>query len=158
MSGWNDAQSADWSSVLSSRERTLWQGRPSPKIAFTANALTQSASGVVFFGFSLFWIYSASSAAFQTENSPASLFPLFGIPFALIMTRLFGKTSIKSFPIGYTTPNEIVQGAQSTIWFAEKQAPANSRNSFLTRKIGFELIEGGPAVYQLMRTVREARS
>ena len=72
-------------SQIDSGERLLWCGAPSPGMA-AVGALPATLFGIPFFGFACFWIWSAWSMTSQSrsDSSPWSLFPLFGVPFALI--------------------------------------------------------------------------
>ena len=72
---------------LAPGERLLWSGRPLQGLRLESESLTRSAFGLVFFGFSVFWINAA-----WTSNSSAtqsSIFPLFGVPFVLAGFYLF---------------------------------------------------------------------
>lgn len=64
-------------------ERLVWTGRPRAG-ALAASRIFVSLFGVVFLAFSLFWITSAMRSANMSGPAPMNLFPLFGIPFALV--------------------------------------------------------------------------
>lgn len=81
-----DADSG-WAPYLEPGERIVWQGRPAAGIRLTAAGLAQSAFGLFFFGFSVFWITAAASGASQAAdkgNGAFGLFPLFGVPFVAV--------------------------------------------------------------------------
>jgi len=72
--------------LLKSNERVLWSGKP-VKSAFITTGLVSIPFGLIFLGFSLFWVFSAASA-----GAPG-FFTLFGLPFVLIGIGLtFGPT------------------------------------------------------------------
>lgn len=67
---------SNMNSFLKSNERVLWSGKP-VKAAFIATGLVAIPFGLIFLGFSLFWIWGAASAG-------AGFFAFFGLPFVLI--------------------------------------------------------------------------
>ena len=71
---------------IAAGERVLWNQQALGGLRLEAGDLQKSGFGLLFFGFSLFWIYGAWN---DTSNAKAGLFPLFGLPFALIGLYLF---------------------------------------------------------------------
>ncbi|WP_425990882.1 PH domain-containing protein [Afipia sp. DC4300-2b1] len=71
---------------IATGERVLWNKKALGGLRLEAGDLQKSGFGLLFFGFSLFWIYGAWNDA---SNAKASLFPLLGLPFALVGFYLF---------------------------------------------------------------------
>ena len=63
--------------LLNADERVLWSGKPVRK-AFILRGLVSIPFGLIFLGFAIFWMWTASSA-----GAPV-FFSLFGLPFVLI--------------------------------------------------------------------------
>lgn len=77
-------------SELQSGERLLWAGQPSPAL-YARSSLGLMIFGLVFTGFSVFWMAGAAGMIWFTDSGPKpdgfgvfSCFPLFGIPFFLV--------------------------------------------------------------------------
>jgi Bacterial PH domain len=68
---------------IASGERVLWSGPPAGGIRFESESLSRSAFGLVFFGFSVFWIHGAWNQS-NSSSTQSTIFALFGIPFVLI--------------------------------------------------------------------------
>ena len=73
----------DWNEHLAAGESLLWSGKPKDGIRF--NMLVAAISGIGFVSliFSLFWIFATRNLT-QGAGDGFNLFPLFGIPFAII--------------------------------------------------------------------------
>jgi Bacterial PH domain len=71
-------------------ERVLWSGPPVGGLRLESESLSRSGFGLLFFSFSIFWIYGALSQWWSGAHSAQSaVFSLFGIPFVLIGFHLF---------------------------------------------------------------------
>lgn len=68
---------------LAPGERILWAGTPRP-VYFTPKSTASFIFGIPWTLFALFWTAGAAGFRFPDFSSPASLFPLFGVPFILI--------------------------------------------------------------------------
>ncbi|PIE10189.1 MAG: hypothetical protein CSA72_09305 [Rhodobacterales bacterium] len=71
-----------WAGILEEGENILWQGRPDGRFRIVPRLLPQSIFGLVFFAFAAFWIVMAASMT--GGGIFGALFPLFGLPFALV--------------------------------------------------------------------------
>jgi hypothetical protein len=89
------ASRAGWDGILQDGETILWQGQPVPGIRWRDLLSAQSAFGVVFAGFALFWI---TAAAAMTAGSGApgvfAFFPLFGLPFLAVGLYMVGGQAV----------------------------------------------------------------
>ena len=65
-------------------EQLIWQGKPYPARSALRTAAYTFPFGIFFFGFSLFWIYSAYMAANKATNQLGLAFWMFGIPFVIV--------------------------------------------------------------------------
>jgi hypothetical protein len=65
-------------------ERLLWSGNPAPARFALRKASYSLPFGIFFFGFSLFWIYSAYSTHSKAGDPFGFPFWMFGIPFVTI--------------------------------------------------------------------------
>lgn len=65
--------------VLLAGEKLLWKGTPERGLKFRPRDIFLTAFGLFFFGFAVFWMYSAH---YMMEAPP--YFTLFGIPFVLV--------------------------------------------------------------------------
>jgi hypothetical protein len=74
-------------------EKLLWTGQPRPvSLALTADRLGLGGFGLVFGGFSLFWMHQA----YRSPGEAPSYFWTFGIPFLLI-----GLGFVLQLPLGF---------------------------------------------------------
>ena len=74
-------------------ERLLWGGRPRPGLRLQRSDLATIPFSVFFFGFSLFWFWSASGG-----GRSISPFSLFGLPFILIgLYMLIGRFFLDAY-------------------------------------------------------------
>ena len=71
-------------SLIDPGEQLIWQGKPYPARYALRKAGYTFPFGIVFFGFSLFWIHGAYMAANKTTSELGFPFWLFGIPFVLV--------------------------------------------------------------------------
>ena len=79
-----------WDGILEPGETILWQGQPERGIVWRDALSPLGLFGVVFTGFSLFWILAAASMLAEGPGFPFTLFPLFGLPFLLVGLFLMG--------------------------------------------------------------------
>jgi hypothetical protein len=173
-----------WEGILDPGERILWQGRPDGRIAVTGEGIVQSVFGVFFLGFALFWTGAAFWMTAGSGTPLDFLFPLFGLPFiavgsylvfghwlwsayarrhswytltdrrAIIATAYFGKKALQSWPIAPDTRLDLIEGPPDTIWFAEWTT--RTKNGTQRHRRGFERIEDGRRVLNLMRQVQRS--
>lgn len=169
---------AGWEGILHPGERILWQGRPSGKVSFAGLDPRRTLFGMVFFGFALFWTWTALT----TDSAPIPIrviAPMIGLFFvvqgarlsgadriwqafvrqrswytltsqrALIATEVFGRRNLMSWPITPRTVIDFVEGSEQSVLFADTGGRFSGR-----RRIGFELIEDGREVLSLMRQVQ----
>ncbi len=136
-----------WAVYFDPDETLLWDGAPGRGIKLELHMLGQSAFGLIFFGFALFWIIMATNIV--GAGGPAQLFPLFGLPFlaigawflfghilwdaylrsktryalsnkrAFIARQVFGRR-LKSYPIDPDTELDYRPGEPATIYFAKR--------------------------------------
>ena len=75
-------------SDLSPREKLIWSDNPISSFRHALGALPSALFGVPFFGFAVFWTYTASEPLRKSSNFEADgfslFFPMFGIPFLLV--------------------------------------------------------------------------
>jgi hypothetical protein len=85
------AVATGWEGILAPGEEILWQGRPRASIRWTGLLTPLTFMGVIFTGFSTFWI---AMAAVMTAGSgapfPFNVFPLFGLPFLAVGLWMLG--------------------------------------------------------------------
>lgn len=81
----------NWDGLLAPGEEILWQGQPHARIDWSGLLHPLTFMGVIFTGFSLFWIGMATA---MTANGnvpfPFQLFPLFGLPFLAVGLWMLG--------------------------------------------------------------------
>ena len=80
---------AGWAPYLDPGELLLWDGAPARGIRFEMRMLGQSAFGLFFLGFALFWMAGASGVLWGNGGGGppdvfAYIFPLFGLPFVAV--------------------------------------------------------------------------
>lgn len=174
-------QPLGWEDILDEDEEILWQGRPDAGLRFTDRPFL-SVFGLFFGGFALFWMVMAFTLGHET-GPIRYIFPLFGLPFlavgvymiggrffwsayvrahshytltskrAYIGTDLFGKRRLKSHEIIANMPLELDLGPPDCLWFAKTQT--RTKNGTSIEKIGFEHIDEGRKVYNMMRDIKE---
>jgi len=71
-------------SLIDPGEQLIWQGKPYPIRYALRKAAYTFPFGIFFFGFSLFWIYSAYMASNKATNQLGFAFWMFGIPFVIV--------------------------------------------------------------------------
>ena len=171
-----------WAPYLDPDEHLLWEGQPAGGLRVEAQSLVQTAFGIFFLGFSIFWVIGASAAG--------GAFGLFGLPFvavgcwlvfghyfwdawarsrtryaltskrAFIAENTFSR-SLKNWPIDEDTQLDFRPGSLASIYFAtelytttSRRRHGGTRTRTRTRKIGFRWISDGDRVYQLFRHVQ----
>lgn len=168
-----------WEGLLAPGETILWQGRPSGQVTFAGLDARRTIFGLFFLGFALFWTFGAVSHTGEAPTPARLLFPLFGLLFiyqgaklaggdriwqayerrhswytltserAFIATELFGRRNLRSWPITSTTILDYEDGRTGSVFFADRSG------SFARgRRIGFEFIDDGREVLDLMRRVQ----
>lgn len=171
-----DAVSNEWAPFLDADETILWQGRPETGLRLKPKALTTSAFGVFFLGFALFWTYMAGSAG------GSGIFPMFGLPFiaiglwlvlgthvydmyrrarthyTLTSKRAFIATNVLSRKLDYyivlpTTPVSFHPDPPASIYFAKEER--QNGDGVTLEDVGFERIDDGAHVYELIRGIQK---
>jgi len=71
-------------SLIDPGEQLIWQGKPYPIRYALRKAAYTVPFGIFFFGFSLFWIYSAYMAGNKATNQLGFAFWMFAIPFVIV--------------------------------------------------------------------------
>ncbi|AHM03119.1 hypothetical protein roselon_00690 [Roseibacterium elongatum DSM 19469] len=94
---------AGWDGLLSKGETLVWQGQPESGVDWARLFHPLTLMGVIFTGFSIFWIGAAMSIL---DNGPGGiwmLFPLFGVPFLLIgLYMLVGRLLVDAYIRSHT--------------------------------------------------------
>ena len=174
---------AGWVPYLDPDEEILWTGQPLPGLSFKPSDILLSGFGLFFFSFAVFWTFMASGAG-AAGGIIGYVFPLFGIPFILVGGYLlFGRffweayvrsktryaltnrraiiaksalnRSMTSHPITATSEIEIVVGPPDTVNFATRFV--RSKNGGHDVPVGFERIEEGMTVYNILRQIKRER-
>jgi len=179
-----------WQSILPEAERLLWQGRPDGSIRLADFFTPRLPFALFFTAFAVFWMAVISQMGSGTGGA-LDLFPLFGLPFicvglyiafgiplwdayerrhawyaltdeaAYIATELFGRRSLKRYPISEMNALELEDGQQGAVWFnrdvhvyrkTSSYRTTNSRRQAYstTTRTGFKCIDAPRTVYQLM--------
>lgn len=168
-----------WDGVLTPGEYILWQGRPSARLRFNPRQIPQTLFGLVFTGFSVFWM----SKAMQSGG----IFWMFGLIFfcvglyhtaqavtangvmhrfthytltnrrAFIATNLpiIGKR-LKTYPITATTPIDFRNDDPPSIYFTT--ARMAGRYGSQTQSAGFDHIADGQHVLALIRKIQRGEA
>lgn len=164
----------EWAGILDAGETILWQGRPSSRLRLEFTSPMQPLFFLFFTGFSVFWMVMAAQAG--------GIFWTFGLLFffvgawslvgqhfwaafvrgrtfytltdrrAMIATEVFGRRSLKSYPVGPTTTIDFRDGTPGSIFFAT-ETTTDGEGSVSTTKAGFEMIEDARSVFSLMRGI-----
>jgi len=167
---------AGWDGILDDGETILWQGRPDKKVVFKASHIFTFIFGCFFAGFAFFWMLMASLGGgyfwmFGLLHFTAGLCVMLGpilwpawarrhTWYTLTDHRAFIATDIplagrnlKSYEISAKSPIEFEQGKLSSIFFAKDYH--RTKNGSRQVRIGFERIEDGATVMQLIRQVQK---
>ena len=174
-----------WEGLLDEGEKILWQGRPNGRFRISIASVLASMFGLFFMGFAVIWTAIAFAAA-SSMGGWAYLFPLWGVPFivvgacvafgphlgdvyrrrhtwytltnrrAIIARAMFGRRSLDSYPITPETRLEAEFDSESNIFFAENIT--GDEGETLTRRIGFEMIDEGRSVYEVIRRVQRGEA
>lgn len=168
-----------WEGLLGAGEYILWQGRPSPRLQFAPRQIPRILLGLIFTGFSVFWMSQAMKAG--------GVFWTFGLIFffvglyhtaqaisgdgvmlrfthytltnqrALVATNApFLSRSLKSYPITATTPIDFRNDDPASIHFA--RAPRFGHFGDFGVPIGFESIKNGLHVLALLRKIQRGEA
>ena len=168
-----------WEGILEPGETVLWQGQPRPGVSFAGLDLRRTLFGILFLGFSLFWVVASASATDDAPLPVQILFPAAGLLFvfqgarlaggdrlwqawvrrhtwytltnrrALIATEVFGRRGLEAWPITGRNALDLVEGSPGSIFFADTGRPFGRG-----RRIGFEGIDDAREVLALMRRVQ----
>jgi len=85
------APANSWNGILAPGEEILWQGQPRSTIDWSGLLTPTTLGGVVFTGFSLFWMGMAFAMTAGTGAPfPFNIFPVFGLPFLLVGLWMLG--------------------------------------------------------------------
>ena len=140
-------QGSGWDGILQQGETILWQGQPERGIVWRDALSPLGLFGVVFTGFSLFWMGAAASMLRDGPGFPFTLFTLFGLPFlmvglfmmgghvvldayvrattwytltdrtAFVAREAFGKRTLESYPIAEMDRLELADGVPGDVIF-----------------------------------------
>lgn len=173
------ASKETWEEYLEPGETLLWEGAPARGVRVTGSGVVMSIFGLLFLGFSVFWVSMATSMTMGMGGWAA--FPFFGVPFvliglwlvfghwafdaykrkrsryavtsrrALIARKLYGR-KMHSYPITRQSQIRLIKGKLDTVNFAE--ITRNGKNGTYVVPIGFRYISDGKKVYDLLREIR----
>ncbi|MEJ6392789.1 aspartate carbamoyltransferase catalytic subunit [Gymnodinialimonas sp. 2305UL16-5] len=173
---------AAWDGILEPDETIIWQGQPEAHIRWHDAMTPLAAFGAVFAGFALFWMIMASTIMGTGPGFPFTLFPLFGLPFllgglhmmighvfydayarsktwytltdrtAFIAANVFGRKTLRSYPIRDMPFLDLEDGAPGSVLFADDRRNA----SHSPRRVGFRAISEARGVYGMIRDARGA--
>lgn len=168
----------DWAGILDQDERILWQGQPVDRLRIEFGTPFEPLFFTFFTGFSVFWMVMASRAGglfwtFGLLFFVVGSYSLFGQHFwkrhvrartfytltdrrALIATEVWGRRSLKSYPIGKDTIVELTDGAPGSVFFAT-ETKTDSDGDTTHSRIGFELVEDCRSVYAQIRQIQSTR-
>ncbi len=165
-----------WQDILDQGEVIRWQGHPDPTVIWNWFHYATLVLGLVLSGFALIWMTIAAQEGgwlwmfgliFLVFGISIMIGPPYWRPYlrskswyaltnkrALIATDMpiLGR-KLKSYPITPETPLELDKKYGSSVYFATK-TERNSRGSYKV-KIGFELLDDAPQVYDLMCEVQK---
>jgi len=173
------AERAGWAAYLDDDERLVWVGAPEPGLRASGSDLAPTAFGLLFFAFSVVWVWQASG-----PGAPW-FFPFFGLPFVVVgayltVGRYFweawlrGRTryaltdrraiiavnglirSLKSYPLSSAARLELLDGDPGTVNFATRLV--RGRRSVREVAVGFEYIADARGVFALMRSLHPRES
>lgn len=168
--------------VLLPGEKLLWKGAPEPGLKFRSRDIFLTAFGLVFFSFSVFWMYTAH----YTMTAPP-YFTLFGIPFvlagaylligryfweaykrgrtaytltdkrAIIRVNAFGQTQ-KTVTLNDLAEVELEERADGsgTIAFGRDITTGSGKSRSTSYAPRFEFVKDAARVYQLVEKARNA--
>ena len=164
-----------WEGILDDGETVLWQGRPNASFVFKARYIFTTLFGLTFAAFALFWMFMARSAGgtiwmFGLIHFSAGIGLVIAPAFYSIWKRRhtwytltdrrafiatdkpFSGRKLKSYPIDSDTTLDYTPGHYSTIYFAHEHR--SGKNGTVHTPVGFERIEDGKAVYELIRDIQ----
>ncbi len=170
----------EWDAILSPDERILWQGRPGTGLAFDMKNAKEFLPGALSMGFSIVWMRATRDGATEMQIIGlllflAGLYQLFFAPFFRGYLRractfytltdkrafvavdhpLIGR-SLKSYKIGPETSLDFQPGPYASIYFATEVEQGHE--STRARRIGFENLKEGEAVFGMMGQVQQGRA
>lgn len=169
-----------WEGILYHGEEIVWQGTPRLGFVIRGEDIVQSAAGLFFAGFALFWISTASSMA-RSMDGLSDGFPLFGLPFLAVGAWMFagryfwqaylrrhtfytlttkrafigtdapiGGKRLKDYPI--TQDSTFEMASYDTVFFATETRKGNTRGG--PKKIGFVLVDRPADVMRELNKIR----
>ena len=165
-----------WQNVLDQGEVVRWQGRPDARVIWNWSHYVTLAIGLALSGFALIWMISTAQSdgwfwmfglIFFSFGISIMIGPPYWRPYlrskswyaltnkrALIATDMpIQGRKIQSYPINLQTPLELDKKYGSSVYFATKME-RNTRGSYKI-KIGFELLDDAPQVYDLIHTIQK---
>lgn len=166
-----------WDEILDADEHIIWQGRPDQRFRFQPKMLFTMIFGLFFAGFALLWMIGAAAAGgifwmFGLIHFFVGLSLAFGSYFkdtfmrrrtwyslstrrAYIATDIpiYGR-SLKAYPIGPSTPIIFEHKIMPSVYFSSKSV--RRKNRYTDVPIGFEMIEDGQKVLQLIEGIQKS--
>ena len=165
-----------WQNILDQEEVIRWQGRPDPTVIWNWSHYVTLVFGLALSGFALIWMILAAQEGgwfwmfgliFFVFGISIMIGPPYWRPYlrskswyvltnkrALIATDMpiLGR-KINSYPITPQTPLELDKKYGSSVYFATR-TERSTRGSYKV-KIGFELLDDAPQVYNLMSEIQK---
>lgn len=168
-----------WHGILAPGERILWQGRPGPGVIFAGLVPRRVMMGLAMCLFAAVWTLGASRAVSDAPLLPRVAFPLAGLFFlfqgarmagadrlwqawlrqhswyslsnrrAFIAWEVWGRRGLRDWPIDASCALDFTAGPPASVYFARTRTRFGRSN-----RIGFERIEDGRAVLELMRQIQ----
>lgn len=174
------AGEVEWSAMLSPDKEILWQGRPEKGLAFDMKNAKELLPGALSLGFAIDWMRATRDGATEMQAKGLLLFlvgscQLFFAPFFRGYLRRFctfytltdkrafvavdhpltGR-SLKSYKVGPETSLDFQPGEHASIYFATELEQGHE--STKVRRIGFENLKDGEAVFGMMGQVQQGRA
>jgi hypothetical protein len=165
----------EWQGLIDPDETILWQGAPDHAFHWKTDQPKGILMGLVFMGFSIFWMSGVFLAGgyfwmFGLILFATGAFNAFGIHFydtwqrrktfytltskrAFIATRGLRGKSLNSYLINASNRIKFEQGVKSSIFFA--QETKNTGNGFKTVDVGFRYLDDAQTVMTHMRQIQQ---
>lgn len=168
-----------WDGILDPNEEILWQGAPVGGVRLEWRSPAEAFGSIFGIGFSLFWMNTASEAPgafwmFGLIFLAAGLHGLITIHFwrafvrrhqhytltterAMIGTDMFGRKTLKSYPINIRSELFLEQSEfVGDVFFAKREK--KTKNGVTVTDIGFKRIESPQHVLALIQKVKDEKS
>jgi hypothetical protein len=165
----------DWEGILDPGESILWQGQPEDRLRLEFGSAFEPLFFTFFTGFSVLWMVAAAQAGgffwtfgllfffigsyslagqhFWKRHKRSRTFYTLTDRRAFIATEVFGKRSLKSYPITRDSVIELSDSKPGSVFFATETSTDSDGNRTQS-KIGFELVEDSRSVYARIREIQ----